>query len=107
MSNSALLLLLVVIVAIGMMLTRREERRKREQREKEQETTNREALPTLGVVEECCSECKYWEKEYWTPADDACECKRFPPILNPAGEWIWPQTTADGWCGEFRYQHAD
>ena len=55
----------------------------------------------LKAARGTCQQCAHWH---------AGECRRYPPasIVGPTEEgddsplYVWPLTTADEWCGEFR-----
>lgn len=65
-----------------------------------------------------CDKCKFWEKNY---LENQGICRRYPPHFDPntepeqgeygyrldryrnfASSFIFPVTTGDDWCGEFK-----
>ena len=62
-------------------------------------------LPGIAGERETCSLCRYWKQI--AGEDSLGECRRFPPMLATDGcvrdgNGIWPDTSADDWCGEYR-----
>ena len=61
----------------------------------------------MADVYASCAACAFWFRgERGTP-----ECRRYPPQIvafevEPV-EVLWPETTADDWCGEFRRRDSD
>lgn len=54
--------------------------------------------------EECCGNCRYWNREEDCDSND---CRRYPPKLLKLGlefKSFWPDTRKELWCGEWKPQ---
>ena len=50
-----------------------------------------------------CDECKYWSG---LGTKDG-RCKRMPPAVRDTLGRMWPITSPDDWCGEFKEKLKD
>lgn len=66
-----------------------------------------------------CDDCKFWLKFETESAKDG-QCRRMPPQNVGESTWkqseyvyiieaetLWPVTTCDDWCGEFKTKAAE
>lgn len=53
-----------------------------------------------------CHDCAWWEQTHELPSTPTMagvtigRCRAAAPRTTPGGLTVWPQTTADDWCGQ-------
>lgn len=60
----------------------------------------------MADVYASCAACAFW----FRGAGRQTECRRYPPQVvgfDEGPEMLWPETTADDWCGEFKRRDSD